>query len=299
MRIIAKFNLVLISIMSIALTTAGYFSYNLLHENAKREVESHAEIMLEAALAIRSYTVGEIRPLLKAQMVHEFLPQSVPAYAATQSFNKLRKNDALVEYSYKEATINPTNPNNRAAGWEIDIINDFKRHPNKTKQINVRETSSGPLLHLSRPIKITKKGCLECHGNPNDAPDTMFVRYQSRTNGFGWHIDEIVGAQIITVPMSIPHAEALIAFYKFMGLLVGIFALIIIFLNVMLRRLIIRPVITMAAQANDISMGNMQSPEFPETGKDELSTLASSFNRMRRSLQKAMRMLEDNGPKYH
>lgn len=296
MRIATKFNFILISIMLLALTGSGFVSYNMLHQNAKREVIQHAGMMLEAALAIRGYTVGEIRPLLKEQMQHRFLPQSVPAYAATQSFDKLRQNHP--EYSYKEATINPTNPRNRAVEWENDIIRVFRDHPERNEIIGVRNTPTGPSLYLSRPIRIKKEGCLTCHGQVRAAPQTMVALYGG-VNGFGWKMDEVVGAQIVTVPMSVPTQSANEAFVKFMGMIFIIFVLMIVLLNIMLSRLILKPIIQMARQANDVSMGNMSSAEFPESGKDELSILAASFNRMRRSLHKAMRMLEEKGPRVH
>lgn len=293
MRIVTKFNLVLISVSAIAMGSTGYLSYSILQENAKREVIHHAGMMLEAALAIRGYTISEIRPLLTDQMQSRFLPQSVPAYAATQSFNQLRENHP--EYSYKEATLNPTNLRNRAVDWENDIIRTFRDHPEKHEIIGVRNTPTGPSLYLSRPIQINKEGCLTCHGRAIEAPQTMLDLYGS-TNGFGWNMNEIVGAQIVSVPMSVPQQHAELAFIKFMSMLAGIFLTMIILLNIMLRRIIIKPVILIANQANEISMGNMQVAEFNESGKDELSTLAASFNRMRRSLQKAMRMLDDKGP---
>ena len=296
MRIVAKFNLILISIMLLALAGAAVVSYEMLHKNAEREVISHAGMMLQAALAIRSYTVGEIRPLLQEQMKYKFLPQSVPAYAATQSFNKLREN--YPEYSYKEATINPTNPRNRAVDWENDIIRAFRNNTEREELIGVRNTPTGQSLYLSRPIRITKQSCLTCHGHVNAAPETMLNLYGSN-NGFGWNMDEVVGAQIVSVPMSGPSHNADVAFIQFMGILFGIFVLMIILLNIMLRRIIIKPIIMMAQQANEISMGNMSSPEFSESSKDELSILGASFNRMRRSLHKAMRMLEEKGPRPH
>ncbi len=296
MRIAAKFNLVLISIMLLALAGAAVISYDMLHKNARREVISHAGMMLEAALAIRGYTVGEISPLLQEQMKYKFLPQSVPAYAATQSFNKLRETHA--EYSYKEATINPTNPRNRAVDWENDIIRVFRDQPERNEVIGVRQTPTGSSLYLSRPIKIKKQDCLRCHGHVNAAPETMIDLYGSN-NGFGWKMDEVVGAQIVTVPMSLPTENANLAFIKFMGMLIAIFITMIIMLNVMLRKIIIKPIILMAKQANEVSMGNMTSAEFTEAGKDELSTLGASFNRMRRSLHKAIRMLEETGPRMH
>jgi len=296
MRIVAKFNIILISIMLLALIGAAFISYNMLHKNAEREVISHAGMMLQAALAIRSYTQGEIRPLLQEQMKYKFLPQSVPAYAATQSFSKLREN--YPDYTYKEATINPTNPRNRAVDWENDIIRAFRNDTDRSELIGVRNTPTGQAMYLSRPIRVSKQSCLTCHGHVNAAPETMINLYGSN-NGFGWNMNEVVGAQIVSVPMSVPSHNADVAFVQFMGMLFGIFVLMIVLLNIMLRRIIIKPIIMMAKQANEISMGNMSSPEFTETSKDELSILGASFNRMRRSLQKAMRMLEEKGPRPH
>ena len=124
----------------------------------------------------------------------------------------------------------------------------------------------------------------------------MLALYNSRTNGFGWKLNETVGAQIVTVPTSVPSEAANKAFLNFMLVLVGIFAFIFLALNILLRKIIIKPIIRMASQANEVSMGKMSSPEFNEQGKDELSTLGASFNRMRRSLQKAMKMIEDKHP---
>ena len=297
MHIATKFNLVLISISSLALVGAGFFSFKLLQDNAQREVVDHAGMMMETALAIRGYTVSEVRPLLKAQMQHTFLPQSVPAYAATKSFESLRKQPKHQEYSYKEATLNPTNPLNRATDWENDIIRAFRDGASGKQVLTVRETARGPLLHLARPIKIKKQGCLTCHGRADDAPESMLALYNSRTNGFGWKLNEIVGAQIVTVPIAVPREAANQAFMNFMLIMVSIFVFMIIALNILLRKIIIKPIIQMAEQANEISMGQMTSPEFNEAGKDELSILGTSFNRMRRSLQKAIRMLEDKHPK--
>lgn len=300
MRIATKFNLVLISIMLISLAGAAYLSYGLLQRNAQREVIDHADMMMQTALAIRGYTVSQVRPLLKDQMAHTFLPQSVPAYAATQSFEALRKNEEHREYSYKEATLNPTNPLNRATDWENDIIRAFRNGTETNARVKVvRETPRGPLLHLARPIKVSKQSCLTCHGKPEHAPESMLALYNSRTNGFGWKLNEVVGAQIVTVPITVSREAANQAFIQFMSILLGISVFVIIALNLLLRRIIIKPVINMAQRADEISMGQMASEEFDESGKDELSILGASFNRMRRSLQKAMKMLEGNGPRSH
>jgi protein-histidine pros-kinase len=45
--------------------------------------------------------------------------------------------------------------------------------------------------------------------------------------------------------------------------------------------------------ADKISLGEFTVAELPVRGKDEVSALAGSFNRMRRSLERAMKMLGD------
>ena len=54
----------------------------------------------------------------------------------------------------------------------------------------------------------------------------------------------------------------------------------------------IGPVSRMSAAADKVSTGDFDQPEFPEGGRDEVAVLASSFNRMRRSLEKAMQMID-------
>lgn len=294
MKLTTKFNLILILVLAVSYVLCAYFSYNILQQNAKREVVKHAGMMLEAALAIRGYTVSEIRPLLSEQMQHKFLPQSVPAYAATQSFNTLRKKHP--QYSYKEATLNPTNLRNRATDWETDIIQAFSNNKTRKEVTGIRQTPTGPVLFLARPIQIKKEGCLACHSTVNRAPTTLIDKY-GQSNGFGWKLNEIVGAQMVTVPMSVPVQKANEAFVTFMLLLIGVFLFILIVLNIMLKQIIIKPIMRMAVAANQISVGKLDTPEFDESGKDEVAILSASFNRMRRSLQKAIQMLQQRAVK--
>ena len=120
MKLLVKFNLALFIIFAIAFLAVGFVTNRLLQRNAKAEILENARIIMETALAVRSYTNTQIKPLLETQMKYSFLPQSVPAYSANEYFNQLRKK--FPDYSYKEATLNPTNPINRATDWEADIV---------------------------------------------------------------------------------------------------------------------------------------------------------------------------------
>src|SRR5262244_4356020 len=132
MRLLLKFNLVLLLVFAVGLVTTGLICRRLLRQNAKAEIMENARIMMEAAIAVRTYTATQIKPLLDTQNKYTFVPQTVPAYSANQYFGQLQKK--FPDYSYKEATLNPTNPVNRATDWEADIIQEFRK-AHDTKEI--------------------------------------------------------------------------------------------------------------------------------------------------------------------
>ena len=283
-----KFNLVLLLVFALGLGVTGYVSYDLLHKNARDEVLRNAGVMMEAALSMRGYTVSQIRPLLPYDE-EKFHPQTVPAYSATEIMNSLRKKYA--DYSYKEAALNPTNPRNRAVDWESDIVQAFRANPDRGEISGVRDTPTGRSLYLARAFQIKDKACLACHTTAEMAPPAM-VKIYGPNNGFGWKHMEVIGAQIVSVPMSLPIENANRAFYTFMASLSAVFVVLFIILNVMMSFLIVRPVTRMSKAADEISTGNMEIAEFSESGGDEMALLRKSFNRMRRSLEKAIELID-------
>ncbi len=285
-----KFNLVLIAVFAIGIASSAYISRRILQENAQDEVERNASLMMETAKAVRDYTVSQVKPNLELQLMRVFLPQSVPAYAATEVFNNLRK--TYPEYTYKEATLNPTNPRDKTLEWEADVVNQFRNNPDGPKEVSgVRDTPSGPVLFRARPMKVSSDKCLPCHDTVARAPPSMIQMY-GPANGFGWKLNEIVAAQIISVPMAVPLAKADAAFRTFMTSLLAVFVLAFVVLNITLSVMVIRPIVRMSRAADEVSTGNLQIPEFAVTSKDEIGVLAMSFNRLRRSLEKAMKLLE-------
>lgn len=284
-----KFNLVLIAVFLIGFAAAGLISRELLQANARDEVVRNARLMMEAALAARSYTVTQIKPLLDPQLDQVFLPQSVSAYAATEILSAVQKKHP--GYSYKEATLNPTNPRDRTTDWEADIVQQFRNDASVTEVISERQGGTGRLLYIAHPIQITNAACLACHSEPAAAPASMLKLYGD-ANGFGWKHKEIVGAQVVTVPMELPVLNADRALKTFLTSLAGVFLLVFVVLNMMLSWLIIRPIRRMSLAANEVSTGNFDVPEFTEGGRDEVAVLGGAFNRMRRSLDKAMQMID-------
>jgi HAMP domain-containing protein len=289
MKLIWKFNLVLLGIFVLGFLIAGFISYQALQANAREEILQNARLMMESALSARNYTITQVKPLLDTQMKYQFLPQTVPAYAATEQFSELRKKHP--DYAYKEATLNPTNPRNRASDWEADVVNVFRNTSTTSEIIGERDTPTGRSLYLSRPIQIKSAACLTCHSTVDAAPKTMLDLY-GNANGFGWKMEEVIGAQIVSVPMTVPIERANKTFKTFMGSLALVFVAIFVLLNLMLYTMVIRRVTRLAGIADQVSLGNMEAGEFRTRSRDEIGVLTEAMGRMKASLVQAMKMLE-------
>jgi HAMP domain-containing protein len=287
MSLLFRINAALGAVFLIAALLAGYVCRTMLEANAQREVIIEAGLMMDSAAAVRNYTANEILPLISARMKDEFPPQSVPSYAATQNFLKFHEHHP--EYSYKEATLNPTNPRDRAADWEGDIIQRFRNDAKIQQMIGERDTPMGKSLYLARPIRAEAE-CLVCHSTPSAAPQSLIARYGA-DNGFGWQPHEVVGAQVVSVPFASAAVNADREFRAFMIMLVAVFAAAFLVVNVLLYQLVVRPVRRIALVADRVSLGDMSAEDFPQRGATEIVSVTRSFDRMRKSLGKALRLL--------
>jgi protein-histidine pros-kinase len=290
MKLLTKFNLVLLVFFGISGFVISHMAYQFLMRNARDQVLQQAELMMASAASTRDYTTEQIKPLLLKNPEHEtnFLPQTVPAFAATTLFNSMRK--SYPDYSYREATLNPTNLIDRADDWEADLVRYFADHPNDKKLIGERATPTGPYLYLAKPM-IAKASCLECHSTPDVAPAAMIKTYGPQ-NGFGWKLNQVIAAQIVAVPMSLPIQVADQAYRNLIFFLIATFLLTIVALDTALYLIVIRPLHQVSQAADRISKGETELPDLQVKGRDEIADVTGSFNRMRVSLAKALKMLD-------
>lgn len=172
--------------------------------------------------------VQNVRQQPRSVQEPEFAAQSIPFYAATEAFNYFRKR--YPDYSYKEATLNPTNPRDRTLEWEADLVNIFNKNPGKTELVGYRDTPEGPSLYYCAPIRVDDKSCLACHGTADNAPREMTKVY-GRNNGFGWKLNDIIGAQIVSVPARLVNESADAALRRVLTWLTGGYALIFVVAN--------------------------------------------------------------------
>jgi HAMP domain-containing protein len=141
-------------------------------------------------------------------------------------------------------------------------------------------------------MKVGSQACLTCHDTAEKAPATMVALYGTQ-NGFGWKVGDIIAAQVVSIPLSVPMERAYKTLLLVMAALAGTFVVILALVDFLLRKLVVKPVVAISDMASAVSMGDLEAPEYTRDTNDEIGSLAASFNRMRRSLQNAMKMLEE------
>ncbi len=285
-----KFNIVLLISCLIGMSLASLLSLTVARENALEEIRSEIALIRGNALAVRSYTSTGILPLLSDTTDILFQPHTVPSFAAQTVFGNFQ--ERFPAYYYKEAALNPTNPDDAAAPWEAALIEQLRADPSLESIALEVDGPEGRLYTVAYPLKITSAACLTCHSTPDAAPAAMIDLYGDQ-HGFGWQLGEIIGAQIIQAPMSLAEERAQTMVLTLIAGLAVAFLIVLVVTNILLSRIVLRPVAAMSSIAERVSMGDFSVPEYEKPGRDEISSLSRSFNRMRRSLDSAMKLLDE------
>ena len=174
----------------------------------------------------------------------------------SQTFSESSKD--VRSFKYKNASIDATDIDYKANIWETKIINYFKENPKELQYSDIKSDAQGQFLILANPL-IDK--------------------------------NNIIGAKIVSVYDHIYQNSTQGRLNELFMSLVFIFVIMVVVLNIFLHFIILKPILLMAIQSKAISQGQSSIDEIHIKGKNELTVIAQSFNRMQRSLKAAMLML--------
>jgi HAMP domain-containing protein len=284
-----KFTILLLMILLVGLSLSGLALSTLLGQNAKNEIATNALSLIDTMSAVREYTNTQINPELADELENRFLPQTVAAYSAREVFENLRSKPEYHDFFYKEATLNPTNLRDKADSFETKIVERFRKDKNLKQLSGFRTVPGGELFYIARPLAVSQQSCLVCHSTPDKAPKTLIERYGT-TSGFGWDLNEIVAAQMVSLPANRVFEKANQSSLMIVGIVSTVFVAVTLFLNFFLNRQVIRPLKQLTRVAEQVSTGHMDV-DFEQLSNDEIGNLGKAFKRMKLSLEMAMKRI--------
>jgi HAMP domain-containing protein len=279
---------IFISSLAIVLTLLNF----LLEGQAVSRIDQQSNLIMDSLIAVRQYTSKYVNPIVAPINKNniEFLPEAVPSYSATTVFSLLKEGQSYANYSYREATLNPTNLKDKADSLEAQIIQEFRSNPTMKIKTGERRTPVGNFHYIARPLKVSSQSCLVCHSTPDLAPKSQLLTY-GKNNGFGWKLGETIGSQIVTVPVDeiyVSKWNSLLSLTTLVGLSFVVVGLATLYV---LQKSVLKPIRLMSARADQASI-QPESIEFSEKLRgDEIGSIAKSLERMKHSLVISMRLL--------
>ncbi|MEM9767315.1 MAG: DUF3365 domain-containing protein [Cyanobacteria bacterium P01_D01_bin.71] len=263
LKLAPKFTLILLLIFVLGSSVGGFALSRALQNQVESQVAAESVMLMESMQAIRRYTDQQVRPLLERyENADEFWPETVPAYAAGRTFELLMSDNQSfddIAYRYKEAVLNPTNPDDLADEFETALVQDFLGNPEASNRMGYRDVpGQGLMFYSALPISIQDASCLACHSTPAAAPPAMVAQY-GREGGFDWQLDQVLGTQIVYIPAQEVFDSARQAFSWVMGLFILIFAIALFCLNTLLKPLVVQPLQGLAKLSEKLAADDLQT----------------------------------------
>ncbi|BAY99247.1 sensor protein [Tolypothrix tenuis PCC 7101] len=296
-KLASQFTLLLTLIFIAGIGLGGFALSKALEQKALGEMNARGQMAIQIVNSVRSYTSNDIAPLITqiTDPQNEFIPETVPSIAAKRVFDNLKADWQYKDLIYKQATLNPTNLNDQADRFEAKLIERFESDRTLKSLSDLRSQAGEQLFYTAQPLVVNSSSCLKCHGSPEQAPKSHVERYGTQ-NGYGWKLNQIIGTQIIYIPASEVFGNARNALFLFISIFIGIFALVLVSINYLLKWRVIQPLKPMAQLAQTISRETVSASEVRDLERQGLTEIAQrtdELGQLGRVFQKMVREVSD------
>jgi len=271
----------------LAIGVLGFTSYRLSMKSALEEAKTKSDIVMNYAMATREYTRVAQSPLVR-QLVEpdRFYPEVMSGFATSRGiYEEFEK--TFPGYVFKGATLDPLHPSNKADAQEVQIIQKFIDNPDLKAAEGRLNRNGEQVFYTATPFTVMNEKCLNCHGDPADAPKDQIEIYGD-TNGYWWEMDEVVAAFIVYVPVAdaITSARTMSLTLVLYG--AGGIVVMLVIIGWFLNRDVVNPIVRLAERAEDFSLGENLDEPIDKNATGEVGVLAQSIERLRISLNKLM-----------
>lgn len=281
--------MILMALLSLFASLAlAYASYKFNIQNVLDEARTKGEIVFNYMRSSRNFFMNHQLPAVyESAGREEFIPVLMSSFAVVRGvFDSFTK--TCPDYVFKQATKNPLVQENKADTRELAIIEHFQQNQ-QLKSSEGRITRNGEAYYyFAQPVQVTDEGCLECHGNPEDASDEQLDIY-GEESGYHWKVGETVSALIVYIPIqkALDQAKELSAVLFLIGA-AGI-AVLMLIIWLFFRRYVVNPLVTLEQRATEISLGRNLDRSIETKGRDEIGSLGRAIDRLRISVDKLMK----------
>ena len=195
--------------LSVIMLVLGTFfaiiiSMNLRHQLVT-DIGLKASLVLTQAEAIQAYVREVLRPAMYGQLPPDgFVLEAMSStYVTRRIMNGIDvRGDP---FRYRRVAVGARNPDSEADAFERGLMARFAKDPALSRLEEMTSRDGEEVYVAARPVRLDGT-CLHCHGDPADAPKALLARY-GVGRGFGRHPGELVGLDVVTIPVSGPLSQ--------------------------------------------------------------------------------------------
>ncbi|HSL60946.1 MAG TPA: DUF3365 domain-containing protein [Desulfotignum sp.] len=282
---------VFILALGVCISLIMYFHINSIMES---EISQRSKMLLAQSDAVQDYVKSELRPEMFAVLPEgRFILKAMSSsYISREVMARLNLKDAS-SYHYRRVAMNARNPSSMPDGIESDLIAFFQQNPDARVWEDTTRVQGEEYRLVARPVVFTAS-CMQCHGDPADAPVELIDIYGDQT-GFHYRVDAVGGVVVAGFPVAMIKRPAKeLTFQYLMLYLLGIFfftGLISLFFDrLVMRNLQDLSRIFKTRFSGEAEQGIIQKLE----EKDEIEGLIEGVDELAMCLSDARKKLEDH-----
>ena len=198
---------------------------------------------------------------IKSKINLSFLVLGIVAALAIALFNYVEIKNDVIDNAFKKA----------------ELINSFAM------------ASRTYTVKTMRPL--AQKGSLQCHGKHEEAPKGRRSLYPG-PGGYNSNANDIVAAFITYVPVEKALAEVNASTLKIAFTGIGLIMVIFVIVWLLIDRIVTKPIVALTGMSDQVSRGKGLETILAIASQDEIGDLFQSFDRMRKSVVKLIRMVK-------
>ena len=107
-----------------------------------------------------------------------------------------------LDYTIRQVSDRYRNPKNAPDAFEAEALQKFYATPSLKEVYAITSLHGAPVFRYMQPFRA-EQSCLECHGDPADAPEFIKKLFpQEQDQAYNYRIGEVRGAASVTIPMA-------------------------------------------------------------------------------------------------
>ncbi len=200
-RFQARFLFVIAAILIVFSSLVAIIIYSHEMDTLEANAYEKTDLVMKAIEANRDYVQDILRPTMYKELPsHKFILEAMSSSYISRMVME-RFNLKSQGFIYRRVAVNARNPDYEANPLETQMIERFRNNPSLEGWQGIIELDSKKYYMRFQPV-VFKSSCLNCHGDPNDAPQEVVTLY-GKSNGFSHKIDELAGVISVGVPIGL------------------------------------------------------------------------------------------------